>query len=70
MQLGYDLIDLPKNMILAVPAYDLKRSLIYKKWPSISEKLFFLLKGYVYKLFSKNKTLLKIYLNILKKIKK
>ena len=70
MQLGYDLIDLPKKMILAVPAYDLKRGLIYKKWPSISEKLFFLLKGYVYKLFSNNETLLKIYLNILKKIKK
>lgn len=39
LRLGHDLIDIPKNMILAVPAYDLKRGINYKKWPTISEKI-------------------------------
>ena len=69
LQLGYRLIDLPKNMVLAIPAHDLERGLEYKKWPSIKEKLFFLFKSNIYKLFSLNKITLKLYLKIVNKIK-
>ena len=70
LRLGHDLIDIPKNMILAVPAYDLKRGINYKKWPTISEKIIYLFKYYVYRIFSTNKKILRIYLYFLKKIKK
>ena len=56
-------------MVLAIPAYDLKRGLNYKKWPSLKEKLFFLFKSNIYKLFSLNKVALKFYLKIVNKIK-
>ncbi len=69
LQLGYKIIDLPKNMVLAIPAYDLKRGLNYKKWPSTKEKLLFLFKSNIYKLFSINKTSLKFYLRIVNKLK-
>ena len=69
-QLGYKLLDLPKNTILAIPAYDLKRGIKYKKWPSNFEKLFFLFKSNIYKLFSINKYTLNLYLKFLKIVKK
>ena len=69
LQLGHKIIDLPKNMVLSVPAYDLQRGLNYKKWPSKKEKLLYLFKSNIYKLFSLNNTLLKLYLKILNKLK-
>jgi len=66
LQLGYKLIDLPKDLNLAIPAYDLMRGIKYKKWPNIFEFFFFLFKSNIYKLFSKNEFTLKIYLGSIK----
>jgi hypothetical protein len=70
LQLGYELVDLPKNTILAVPAYDLMRGIEYKKWPTTLEKVFFLFKSNVYWLFSKSKFTLRLYLKLIKILKK
>ena len=70
LQLGYKLVDLPKNEILAIPAYDLMRGVTYKKWPNIIEKIVFLFKSRMYKIFSINKLALLIYLKCLNFLKK
>ena len=70
VKIGFKIIDLPKNLILTVPASDLMNGIKYKKWPTVIEKFIFYLKSYLYKLFSINNFSLKIYLNILKIIKK
>ena len=69
LRLGHDLIDIPKNMILAVPAYDLKRGINYKKWPTISEKIIYLFKYYVYRIFSTNKNFKNLFIFLKKKKK-
>ena len=69
VKLGYNIIDLPKNLIFTVPACDLMNGIKYKKWPNIYEKFFYYFKTYLYKLFSINNLTLKLYLRILKLIK-
>lgn len=69
VKLGYNIIDLPKNLTLTVPACDLMSGIKYKKWPNIYEKFFYYFKTYLYKLFSINNLTLKLYLRILKLIK-
>ena len=69
LDLGYKLTEF-KNEILVVPAYDLMRGIAYKKYPSFDEKIIYLIKFYLYNLFSKSKITLKYYLLLLEKLKK
>lgn len=69
VKLGYEIIDLPKNLILAVPLYDQMRGIQYRKFPNFFEKTLYYLKKYIYDFFSINKFTLKLYLKFLKKIK-
>ena len=66
VKMGYKIIDLPKDLVLTVPACDLMNNIKYKKWPSISEKIVFFIKKFIYKFFSLNKITLKIYLSVIK----
>lgn len=69
LKLGFELIDLPKNLILAVPLYDEMRGIKYKKFPTFTETIMFHLKKYIYNIFSINNFTLKVYLRFLKKVK-
>tara|TARA_B100000035_G_scaffold313027_1_gene325789 strand:+ start:1062 stop:1946 length:885 start_codon:yes stop_codon:yes gene_type:complete len=69
LKLGFELIDLPKNLILAVPLYDEMRGIKYKKFPSFTETTLYHFKKYIYNIFSINKFILKLYLRFLKKVK-
>ncbi len=69
IKIGYEIIDLPKNLILAVPLYDEIRGIKYRKFPNFTEKTFFYFKKYIYNIFSTNKITQKIYFEILKFIK-
>lgn len=70
IKLGYKLSALPKEIILTEPTYDLMRGIKYRRFPTILEKLYFYFKNSMYRIFSKNKLSLKVYLNLLKYIKK
>ena len=70
IKMGYKIIDLPKDLILTIPACDLMNGIRYKKWPNILEKIIFYLKAYIYKIFSLSNYSLKLYLKSLKSIKK
>jgi hypothetical protein len=70
LQLGYKLIDLPKNAILSIPAYDLMRNIQYRKYPNFFEKINFITKSNLYKLAFQTKFTLKIYIYIINFIKK
>tara|TARA_B100001250_G_scaffold90877_1_gene75531 strand:+ start:1236 stop:2129 length:894 start_codon:yes stop_codon:yes gene_type:complete len=70
IQLGYKLFDLPKDTILAIPAYDLIRNIEYKKWPTFQKKCIFIFKSKIYNIFSKTEFTLNIYLRILKAFKR
>ena len=52
IQLGYKIIDFPKNFISHIPAYDLMKGKKYKKWPNILEKSLYYFKHYVYNLLT------------------
>ena len=41
IKLGYKILDLPKELILTVPAYDLMNGIKYKKWPNYKELIFY-----------------------------
>ena len=69
VKMGYDIIDLPRNLILTVPACDLMNGIKYKKWPTLNEKFIFYFKTYLYKLFSINSISLKLYLKTIKLLK-
>ncbi len=69
IKLGYKILDLPKELILTVPAYDLMNGIKYKKWPNYKELIFYYLKSYLYKIFSYNQYTLRIYLNSIKRLK-
>lgn len=43
-ELGYKLADLPRELILAIPATDLMKGFKYKKWPTKFEKFIYYLK--------------------------
>ena len=64
MQLGYKLIDLPKEEILAVPAYDIMRNIEYRKFPNIFEKIIYYIKSIIYFILSKNRFSLKAFIFI------
>jgi hypothetical protein len=66
--LGYSLAEI-KNEILIIPAYDLMRNINYRKYPNFFEKIFHIFKIIVYSLMSKNSSILKYYLILLKKIR-
>jgi len=69
-KLGYDILDLPKQLVLTVPASDLMNKIKYRKWPTLNEKIFYYLKKYIYELFSFNNYSLKLYLFSIKYLKK
>ena len=69
IKLGYEIMDLPKNLILAIPLYDEIRGIKYKKFPNLIERTIYYLKKYIYDIFSGNKFTLKLYLKFLKIIK-
>jgi hypothetical protein len=69
IELGYKLTEI-RDEILVTPAYDLMRGIKYKKYPNLKEKLIWFFKFNVYRLVSKSEILSKIYLSILKKLKK
>ena len=69
VKLGYDIIDLPKNLILTVPACDLMNRIKYKKWPNIYEKVIYYNKTYLYRLFSIKIFSLKLYLKMIRLFK-
>jgi hypothetical protein len=69
VQLGYKIVDLPKDLILTVPACDLLNKILYKKWPSSLEKIIFYIKKNIYDLFSLTKFTQAIYLKVLKTAK-
>ena len=64
LQLGYKLIDLPKEEILAVPAYDIMRNIEYRKFPNIFEKIIYYIKSIIYFILSKNSFSLKAFIFI------
>ena len=66
IQLGYNLIDLPRDMVLSEPVYDRIRGIEYRKYPYFYEKSIYYFKLFVHNIFSKNKYLYKMYLKILK----
>ena len=39
IQIGYNLINLPTNLILGMPAYDYQRGIKYKKFPNFFDLL-------------------------------
>tara|TARA_A100001015_G_scaffold275642_1_gene333077 strand:+ start:482 stop:1318 length:837 start_codon:yes stop_codon:yes gene_type:complete len=49
VQMGYKIIDFPKEYVSFVPAYDLMRGINYKKWPNFIEKNLYYIKNYIYK---------------------
>jgi len=65
LKIGYRIINLPKDLVLTIPAYDLKNKIKYKKWPNKLEILYFNLKTIVYKILSINFFFLNLYLKIL-----
>ena len=67
--MGYKIIDLPKDLILTIPACDLINGIRYKKWPNILEKIIFYLKDCIYKIFSLSNYSQKLYLKSLKFVK-
>ena len=69
IQLGYRLSELPKEIILTEPTYDLMRGIKYRRYPTILEKFYYYFKNYTYIIFSKNKFLFNIYSNLVKYIK-
>ena len=69
IKMGYKIVDLPKDLILTVPASDLMRNIKYKKWPTVLEKTWFYVKKGTYDIFSLTKFTLKIYLLILRLLK-
>ena len=69
IKLGYRILDLPKNLVLTIPAYDLMNNIKYKKWPNYYELILYYLKSYMYKIFSINRYTLKIYLKFIKILK-
>jgi hypothetical protein len=68
IDLGYRLTEF-KNEILVVPAYDLIRGIIYKKYPNIYQKYLWIFKSNIYYLISKSPVLEKYYLFFLRSIK-
>ena len=70
IKLGYKIHDLPKDVTLAFPAYDLMRKIKYKKFPSRLEKIKHLSKVFLYSIVSKNKYSLKFYLLIISNFKR
>ena len=78
IQIGYKLVDLPNNCIFGMPAYDYMRNIKYKKFPNSID----LIVDYYYKsskrklgkiiwsIVSMNSYLKKIYLKLIKSIKK
>lgn len=78
VQLGYELVDLPKNKILGMPAYDYIRNINYKKFPNFFEIIYVyyiktIFRRYLgkllWKIFSKTELSKKIYLKIISKFK-
>jgi hypothetical protein len=69
IKMGYKIIDLPKDLILTIPACDLMNGIRYKKWPNILEKIIFYLKDCIYKIFSLSNYSQKLYLKSLKFVK-
>ena len=65
IKIGYKIIDLPKDLILSVPAYDLMNKKKYKKWPNKKEIFNWYFKHYLYKVFSINSLSLSFYLKTL-----
>jgi hypothetical protein len=54
IKIGYKIIDLPKDLVLTIPANDLINKRQYKKWPNKIEILYHYFKHYVYKVFAIN----------------
>jgi hypothetical protein len=78
VKLGYKIIDLPRNEILGMPAYDYMRNIKYKKFPNFAEIVnhYFQnlivksLKKIIWNIVSKKKLTKEKYLNLIKIIKK
>lgn len=70
LQLGYKLVDQPKEMMLGLPAYDVMRGKKFRKYPNTKEKFIYYFKIMAYKLASSSRFSLKIYLKILESLKK
>ena len=69
IKLGYHLIDLPKDLVLAIPAYDIMRNIKYRKFPNTIEKFIYYTKSTLYKIFANNEMSLKIYIKFIRFIK-
>ena len=78
IQIGYNLVDLPKDMIFGMPAYDYMRGIKYKKFPNFFEIIYIyylktVFKRYIFKfiwkIVSKTELSKKIYLKIISKFK-
>ena len=65
IKIGYKIIDLPKGLVLTIPAYDLMTKKKYKKWPSNIEIFYYYFKRTIYKIFSISSLTLSFYLKIL-----
>ncbi len=78
IQIGYNLVDLPRDMIFGMPAYDFMRGIKYKKFPNFFEIIYiyylktvfkrYLVK-FIWKIVSKTELSKKIYLKIISKFK-
>jgi hypothetical protein len=78
VKLGYKIVDLPRDNILGMPAYDYMRNIKYKKFPNLLELVnhyfqIFVIKSVkkkIWSLVSKRKFTREKYLNLLKIMKK
>jgi hypothetical protein len=78
VKLGYKIIDLPRDKILGMPAYDYMRNIKYKKFPNFLEianhyfrtLIIKSIKKKIWNIVSKRKLTREKYLNLIKIIKK
>jgi len=78
VKLGFEIVDLPENIILGMPAYDYMRNIKYKKFPNLFETLNYYLqinlirplKKNIWKVVSISNITKKFYLNTLSYLRK
>ena len=78
VKLGFEIVDLPENIILGMPAYDYMRNIKYKKFPNLFETLNYYLqislimplKKNIWKIVSISNITKKIYLSTLSNLRK
>lgn len=67
---GLKILDFPRDVLIAEPAYDLMRNITVRKFPTFFEKIIYLTKYHLHSFFSFNNKLLQLYYKFLKFFKK